>query len=97
MIDQVNYSWFSCRMVYINPIAPTRPPINQATMNSNGFVIPPANTAKTPPWGTKLTDPKSMLKAPETPAPMAKGGITRTGLEAANGIAPSVIKAAPMT
>ena len=81
----------------INIKAPTTAPITKASRYISGLLTALAKTAKIPPCGALDTIPKVILRAPAIPLEMNNGGITRAGLLAANGIAPSVMNANPIT
>ena len=81
----------------INSNAPNTAPITKANRYINGLLTALARIAKIPPCGAFDTIPKVILKAPAIPLEMNNGGITRAGLLAANGIAPSVMNANPIT
>ena len=81
----------------INISAPSSAPITKANRYIGQLLTAPAKIAKIPPWGAFDTAPKIILNAPAIPLEMNNGGITRVGLLAANGIAPSVINYNPIT
>ena len=54
-----------------------------------------AKKTNTPPCGAWLVTEKAIVMPPVTPAPTTDAGITRSGSEAAKGIAPSEMNAAP--
>ena len=81
----------------ISKIAPNTEPSTNANKYIIGLLTAPTAIAKIPPCGAFDTAPKVILNAPATPLYRNNGGITRNGLLAANGIAPSVIKANPIT
>ena len=54
-----------------------------------------AKKTNTPPCGAWLVTEKAIVMPPVTPAPTIEAGITRSGSEAAKGIAPSEMNAAP--
>ena len=81
----------------ISKIAPNTEPSTNANKYIIGLLTAPTAIAKIPPCGAFDTAPKVILNAPATPLDRNNGGITRNGLLAANGIAPSVIKANPIT
>ena len=60
----------------------------------NGF--PTVKNTKIPPCGAINVQLNAMDNAPATADPTIQDGITRSGSDAANGIAPSVIKESPM-
>lgn len=80
-----------------NSSAEITDPTNNDTRYMTGLLTPPARTANIPPCGAVDTEPNCIDKAPATPAPTNNDGITLAGFDAANGIAPSVIKARPIT
>ena len=81
----------------INNTAPTNVPTTNASKYINGLLTAPTAIANIPPCGAFDTEPNTILNAPATPLDKNNGGITRNGLLAANGIAPSVINANPIT
>ncbi len=81
----------------INPniTAVTAEPTSHATIYNNG--CPTVANTNTPPCGAIKVHPKRADNNPATPAPAIVHGITCSGSDAANGIAPSVINEHPIT
>ena len=75
-------------------IAATMTPATKAAIYIGQFVMTPKT--KMPPCGAGRVQLKSIERAPATAAPIAQGGMTWTGSDAAKGIAPSVMKDRPM-
>ena len=73
----------------------TNVPTKRATRYITAFSI--TGTTKIPPWGAIKVHPNTMESAPAAAEPTIHAGNTCTGSDAANGIAPSVINASPMT
>ena len=73
------------------------PAISAATKVSRCETAPGMASTNSPPWGAWSSTPPAIEIAPATAEPSAIAGITRVGSFAANGIAPSVMKASPST
>ena len=57
---------------------------------------PTTGNTKIPPCGAIRVQLNAMESAPASPEPITHAGMTCSGSDAANGIAPSVINASPM-
>ena len=75
--------------------ADTIVPATSATKYIHGF--PTTGNTNIPPCGAIKVHPKAIDKAPPKAEPIMHAGNTRSGSEAANGIAPSVINERPIT
>ena len=94
----INYFYFYCCTSFL--ITPSNnaviaEPTAQETTYIRGF--PTVANTKIPPCGAINVHPNNADKNPATPAPTSVQGMTCNGSDAANGIAPSVIKEAPIT
>ena len=78
-----------------NSTADTTDPIASATRYMNG--LPTVGNTKIPPCGAIRVQLNAMESAPATADPTIQDGSTCNGSEAANGIAPSVMKESPIT
>ena len=76
------------------PAIATTAPTTNAIKNINGLSIIPMT--KIPPCGALDPHPNIMDNAPAIAEPTIHGGMIRSGSDAANGMAPSVIKESPM-
>lgn len=70
-------------------------PINMEKIYKRGFPLIIGIT-NIPPWGAGNPILNIIESAPATAAPITEAGITLAGSEAAKGMAPSVIKVAPI-
>ena len=62
-------------------------------MYINGLLI--SEMTQMPPCGARSSQPKAITRAPVRALPAMSDGMTRSGSDAANGIAPSVMNEAP--